>query len=68
MNALLPIIRRGTPAVATGAPAIIAVTSSFDLPQNEQQNPRAFIFAIIVNLTQLVELQSVAPANILRYS
>jgi hypothetical protein len=23
-------------------------TSPFDLPQNEQQNPRAFIFAIIV--------------------
>jgi hypothetical protein len=47
MNALLPTMRRGTPAVACGAPAIIDETSPLDLPQNEQQNPRAFIFAII---------------------
>jgi hypothetical protein len=47
MKALLPIIRRGTPGVACGAPAMTVVTSSFDLPQKEQQIPRAFIFAII---------------------
>jgi hypothetical protein len=47
MNALFPIIPRGTPGAACGAPAMMAATSSFALPQKEQQNPRAFIFAII---------------------
>ena len=40
-------MRRGTPGVACGAPAMTVATSPFDLPQNEQQIPRAFIFAII---------------------
>jgi hypothetical protein len=53
MNALLPIMRCGTPAVAWGAPVIIAATSPFDLPQKEQQNPRAFIFAIMVPVSNL---------------
>jgi len=47
MNALFPIIPRGTPGAACGAPAMMAATSSFALPQKEQRNPRAFIFAII---------------------
>ncbi len=29
-----------------GVPAMIFATSPFDLPQKEQRNPRAFIFAI----------------------
>jgi hypothetical protein len=60
MNALFPIIPRGTPGAACGAPAITAATSPFDLPQKEQRNPRAFIFAIINAplVTQLHELRT----------
>jgi hypothetical protein len=54
MNALFPIIWRGTPGAACGAPATIDATSPFDLPQNEQRNPRAFIFAIIVGFSYQV--------------
>jgi hypothetical protein len=47
MNALLPIICCGTPGVGCGVPVIMLATSLLDLPQNEQQNTFAFIFAII---------------------
>src|SRR6185295_7492939 len=47
MNALLPIIRLGTPGARCGVPVMIFATSPLDRPQKEQLNPRAFIFAII---------------------
>jgi hypothetical protein len=50
MNALLPIIRLGTPGARCGVPVMMFATSPFDRPQKEQLNPRAFIFAIIGKL------------------
>jgi hypothetical protein len=47
MKALLPIICLGTPGARCGVPVTMFATSPFDLPQKEQLNPRAFIFAII---------------------
>jgi hypothetical protein len=67
MNALLPIMPRGTPAAAWGAPVIIAVTSPFDLPQNEQQKPRAFIFAIIFRCSAWLPGDQITQANSLGY-
>jgi len=51
MKELLPIICRGTPGAACGAPAIIAATSLLDLPQKEQRNVRAFIRAIMTAIS-----------------
>jgi hypothetical protein len=59
MNALLPIIRLGTPGMRWGVPAIMFATSSFDLPQNEQWNPLAFILAIIHQVSKPRALFSV---------
>jgi len=53
MKALFPIIFRGTPGARCGVPAMMFATSPFERPQNEQQNPRAFIFAIIDDFSSL---------------
>jgi hypothetical protein len=52
MNALLPIICFGTPGERCGVPLTMFATSSFERPQKEQLNPRAFIFAIMVGFSE----------------
>ena len=49
-----------------GVPAIMFAPSSFDLPQNEQRNPLAFIFAIIGQVSNRLERIATLDARSLR--